>query len=269
MLERNFHTHTQRCGHAVGTDEEYVQAAIQGGIKILGFSDHAPYIEPNPTERMDITLAEDYFNSVENLKEKYKDQIEIHLGMEVECYQSEWNTLKEWRQRTEYCILGQHELSFNGKSSYALTTPQDLEKYTDQLEYACKHALCDYIAHPDVCLWSYPVMDESVRQIAARIADIAVQYDMPLELNCGSGVKKGMTEYQDGYRYAYPTRMFFEEFAKKNCTIIIGLDIHDPKLFLTDLYLDRARSVIEGLNCNVDEHFDLISAAQKRKKLFY
>jgi Histidinol phosphatase and related hydrolases of the PHP family len=40
MIQTNWHTHTSRCGHAVGTDEEYVQAAIQGGLKTLGFSDH-------------------------------------------------------------------------------------------------------------------------------------------------------------------------------------------------------------------------------------
>ena len=41
MIKANYHTHTARCGHAIGTDEEYVQAAIQAGLKTLGFSDHA------------------------------------------------------------------------------------------------------------------------------------------------------------------------------------------------------------------------------------
>ena len=39
----NYHTHTARCGHAAGTEDEYVQQAIQSGLKILGFSDHTPY----------------------------------------------------------------------------------------------------------------------------------------------------------------------------------------------------------------------------------
>ncbi|MDD6726165.1 MAG: hypothetical protein PUE16_02325, partial [Lactimicrobium massiliense] len=64
-------------------------------------------------------------------------------------------------------------------------------------------------------------------------------------------------------------RIFFEEFAKKNCDIIIGMDIHDPKLFLTDEYLRRALSVIEGLNCHILDKYDLISEASRRKKLFF
>ena len=39
----NYHTHTTRCRHAVGADREYVKAAIESGVKILGFSDHAPF----------------------------------------------------------------------------------------------------------------------------------------------------------------------------------------------------------------------------------
>ncbi len=42
MFTYNYHTHTSRCGHAGGSDEEYVQAAIKAGYQILGFSDHAP-----------------------------------------------------------------------------------------------------------------------------------------------------------------------------------------------------------------------------------
>ena len=75
--------------------------------------------------------------------------------------------------------------------------------------------------------------------------------------------------YEDGTRYAYPTRLFFAEFAKKKCPIIIGLDVHDPSLFLTDKYLDRALSVIEGLDCNILYDYDLVSAAEERKKHFY
>ena len=42
----NYHTHTPRCRHATGTEEEYIQCAIDGGLKILGFSDHTPYWFP-------------------------------------------------------------------------------------------------------------------------------------------------------------------------------------------------------------------------------
>ena len=53
-LINNYHTHTSRCGHAIGLDEEYVQCAIEAGIKELGFSDHIPFkFVSQPGVRMD------------------------------------------------------------------------------------------------------------------------------------------------------------------------------------------------------------------------
>ena len=62
MIKTNWHTHTTRCGHAVGTDEEYVKAAIKAGLHTLGFSDHAPYREPFPPERMNFEQLEEYMS---------------------------------------------------------------------------------------------------------------------------------------------------------------------------------------------------------------
>jgi histidinol-phosphatase (PHP family) len=269
ILKTNWHTHTKRCGHAIGEDEEYVQAAIKAGFHTLGFSDHAAYRTPLPTDRMNIDQVPDYYSSILALKEKYKDQLAIHLGMEVECYQSEWDTLMKYRKDLEYCILGQHTLTIDGESSYRLHTSDGLKKYTDQLEYACEHSLCDYIAHPDVCLWSYPCEDGAVRETAERIADISVHYNIPLELNAGSGVREGKKQYDDGLRYAYPNRIFFEAFAERHCRIVPGLDIHDPKLFLTDEYIKKALDVVSGLNLNIIDDFDILSEAAERKKLAY
>ena len=38
MIKTNWHTHTKRCGHAIGEDEDYVKVAIEGGLKTLGLS---------------------------------------------------------------------------------------------------------------------------------------------------------------------------------------------------------------------------------------
>ena len=43
---QSLHNHTTRCHHATGTEEEYVLAAIAGGLESFGFSDHAPQHYP-------------------------------------------------------------------------------------------------------------------------------------------------------------------------------------------------------------------------------
>ena len=189
--------------------------------------------------------------------------------MEVEYYPSQWDTIREYRKTLDYIILGQHNLTIDKDSVYEFDNKDQVGRYVTCLEEACQHYMCDYIAHPDVFLWKYPRIDESVLNAAEKIADISRYYNIPLELNCGSGVRTGKKEYLDGERYAYPTREFFEIFAKKKCPIIIGLDIHNPQHFLTEENLNRALSVVEGLPLNFLTDYDLVSKAKERKKLFW
>lgn len=269
MITTNYHTHTKRCGHAIGNDEDYVVSAIKAGIKTLGFSDHAPYRTPDPGIRMELDQFPEYVQSIQNLKEKYKDQINIYVGLEVECYLSEWDTLSMFRETLDYCILGQHGFEPNGKRVYSGMNAQSLIDYVSLIAYACEHSLCDYICHPDVILWNYPRIDDNVRSMAKDIAQLSLQYNMPLELNCGSGAIKGFRKYEDGYRLGYPDRTVFEIFDEYHCPIIIGIDAHNPDWFLTDEYLNRALSITEGLHLNLLTDYDLISAAKERKQKFY
>lgn len=41
-MRTNYHTHTTRCLHATGSDEEFVLSAIKGGYQELGFQTILP-----------------------------------------------------------------------------------------------------------------------------------------------------------------------------------------------------------------------------------
>ena len=110
----NYHTHTARCNHADGSDREYVEAAIQSGVKVLGFSDHAPYLFPN-TEyyssfRMFTDELENYAESVRVLQKEYANDIRILLGFELEYYPALYEEEKKFlsKVKPDYCIMGQH-----------------------------------------------------------------------------------------------------------------------------------------------------------------
>ena len=72
-LDYNLHSHTSRCGHASGLDEEYVLKAIQCGFKVMGFSDHV-MLPGHPQERIRGPHSElkSYIESVRHLQKKYK-----------------------------------------------------------------------------------------------------------------------------------------------------------------------------------------------------
>ena len=88
--------------HASGTEREYVEAAIEGGLKILGFSDHTPmpydgnYVS---TVKMRMDQLEDYVDTILRLRDEYRDDIDIRLGLEVEYYPAYFEKLLSFTVR--------------------------------------------------------------------------------------------------------------------------------------------------------------------------
>ena len=81
----NYHTHTWRCKHCVGDDRQFVEEAIKGGLKILGFADHVPYVYKNgfvSTVRMKPSEADEYFYTLSSLREEYKKDMSFVLKKE-------------------------------------------------------------------------------------------------------------------------------------------------------------------------------------------
>ena len=156
----NLHTHTYRCHHAKGTDEEYVIKAIENGYDLIGFSDHAPYLFPNgyvSSFRMLPSDAQNYADSIKELREKYKGKIDIKLGFELEYYPRLIDREIEFLKSLDYdyLILGQHYVD-NEYEDYAIysdsptKSPAVLDKYISQVILGAKSGLFTYIAQPDL-----------------------------------------------------------------------------------------------------------------------
>lgn len=113
MQKFNYHTHTYRCGHAEKniSDEDFVKAFIEKGFKKIAFTDHCPEkakIDTRENMRMDYRQKGEYLNSINSLKEKYKDVIDIETGFEVEYLPEDEENLNELKSETDKIILGQH-----------------------------------------------------------------------------------------------------------------------------------------------------------------
>ena len=80
-MKQNLHTHPVYCD-GNDTPEEMVQTAIAKKFDILGFSGHG-HVDYDDYA-MSLEDTEKYIREVNALKEKYRDQIQIHLGTEVD-----------------------------------------------------------------------------------------------------------------------------------------------------------------------------------------
>lgn len=231
MINYNFHSHTERCGHAQGSDEEYVKAAIDNHFTHLGFSDHAPFPGVHqPHTRMDYEQFPEYIQSVQDLKEKYHDQIHIYLGLECENFLEHRKTLEQYKEQCDYLLLGQHSNTPGGKSFFNIESDEDIKEYADLVVNGIESGLFDAVAHPDVYMYSQSSWNLACQQAAERICVAATKHKVALEVNL-NGIRYGKTQYVDGERYAYPHRNFWEIASQAGATCIYGLDAHQPSKY--------------------------------------
>ncbi len=89
MIKSSFHVHTNLCD---GKDsvEILVESAIQKGFDYLGFSAHS-YIEGDDCWTLKKDDINRYINEVLRVKEKYKNQISIFLGIEQDTYSTAYD----------------------------------------------------------------------------------------------------------------------------------------------------------------------------------
>ena len=185
----NYHTHTFRCHHAAGEDREYIEAAINAGIKVLGMADHCPWIFGNgyvSQIRMSPAETDGYFQSFTDLKNEYAADIKLYIGFEAE-YIPE---LMEAQDRfladypVDYMILGQHSVAPEYASPYTGDLTGDtafLERYTDLVIEGMESGRYRYLAHPDVINFTGST-DEYDRHMT-RICEWLKENDSPVEIN--------------------------------------------------------------------------------------
>lgn len=227
-IEYCYHAHTVRCGHAKGSEEEYVLAAIKIGIKRLGFSDHIflPGIF-QPRVRGSYECLEEYINTIRSLREKYKDQIEIVVGFEAE-YGDSFLDYYKWlydTKKIDYLIMGQHYFVKNRK----LYLFSNLEDYAESVEKGLDTGLFKYIAHPDIFVMFHGGWDNSLEPIARRILKKCEETHTPIEINV-LGLVGGRE---------YPCDEFFELAREYNVQVVVGVDAHSPSNFSKE-YLKSA-----------------------------
>lgn len=224
----NYHTHTYRCKHARGEDREYVEAAIRAGIRVLGFSDHCPWIYEDGYEsgaRMTADKLDDYFDSLSKLKQEYAREITIYAGFEAEyipeLMDAQTKLLKDYP--VDYMILGEHFLSPEPSGYTGFPTEEEavLKQYVDLIIEGLETGKYLYVTHPDLLNFVGPY--EIYEHHMLRLCRFLKERNVPVEINMLGVVQN---------RH-YPSAHFLSIAQKVGNHAIIGIDAHSPS------YLER------------------------------
>lgn len=247
MQKFNYHSHTYRCRHADldMQDEEYVKEYMKMGFKKMAFTDHCPEkneIDKRTTMRMKYEERKGYLSSIQALKEKYKDKIEIQSGYEVEYLPGEEENIKELKEETDKIVLGQHFIYDNNKNLKIFGkydfSDEELIRYAEYIEKAMELNIPDIIAHPDLFMFRRKNFGEIEENVSNKICQAAEKYDVPLEINLNNIFANTYYENrrlnhlpiekqkENLYKVVYPCREFWNIAAKYNIKTLYGIDAH-------------------------------------------
>ena len=266
-MKTNYHTHTARCMHATGSDEDYVLSAIKGGYQELGFSDHTPWKYHTDYVADMRMLPEElpgYVESLHSLREKYRDQISIKIGLECEYFPAYIHWLKEKikEYQLDYILFGNHHYHTDEKFPYFGHHTENLdmlELYEESAIEGMESGLFCCLAHPDLFMRSYPQFDRHCKLISRHICRTAARLHIPLEYNIGyvayneahNLLKSVSTRSVEG------TAFYIYNYEQSAYVIVSGDDRMKPVLG----YSDNGSFITENLPVNILGWLELYNAA--------
>ena len=245
----NYHTHTFRNHHTVGTEREYIESAIKNGFQTLGFSEHAPYRFPDGHVSYFHMFPEDlndYIQTLLTLKAEYAGRIEILIGYEAEYYPRFFDDLlaRITQYPVDYLLLGQHYIhnEIDGVYVYEPTDdPEILKVYVNQCIAGLDTGLYTYLAHPDLFMRDYgKPFDENGRAAARELCQACKALDIPMEYNLHDRFLSPVT-----HRKSYPDAHFFEIVRQEGVHVLIGVDAHEPEEIRNPAQWDLASRELE------------------------
>ena len=250
-MKTNYHTHTQRCRHAQGTGEDYIRSALEAGVSVLGFSDHAPFPDVDFGYRMPYSELDEYFENVDRLTAEYASDILIRKSLEIEYlpqYRAYYELLYS-RYHVDYLLLGEHFFREKDGSVFNITTQptstEDYLRYARAVSEALDTGLFQMIAHADIFTMSRLAWDRNCDAATDIILDAVKRNGTILEFNA-NGLRRGIVDYPDGPRHMYPHKNFWAKVPSSGIPVIVGSDCHNPTQ-VWDSCMAESLEILKGL----------------------
>lgn len=272
MLKWDGHTHTQFCYHGSSVVlEKYIEQAIVLGFNRYSVTEHPPL----PSNWVDDKVLFDelampehelalYFDYVEQCKTKYKNQIEIVSGLELDylhgAEQFTEKLIEKWLHKLDdvvysvhylpgkegmYCIDFTTQYFIEHILSYYGTIEKVIDAYYDHIELAIKHAgtftMRKRIGHLNLIRkfeQNIPTINEDqINNRLTRLLPLLKQHQVGVDVNIA-----GMRVNTCGQ--AYVPAWFITACQKEGIACVYGSDAHKPEQ--VGLYWDWYQSVILG-----------------------
>jgi len=243
-IKFNLHTHTKYCDGSKDA-EDMIEAAIKFNYQIIGISSHGPlpFSSDWTMKKEDLNI---YIEEVKKLKKKYKKDIKVLLGLELDYipdYKLDYIDKKIFKS-LDYWIgsihfLGQYknkeywtvdynlnELKKGIQESFEGDVEKAVIQYYKHMEDLVKNYKPDILGHLDLIKKNnegntfFSEKESWYRKSISSLLNKVEKSNTVVELNTG-GKYRGYTENY------YPSNWILEEIKNRDIPVTISRDAHD------------------------------------------
>ncbi|MEJ2287349.1 MAG: histidinol-phosphatase [Deinococcales bacterium] len=228
----DLHSHHERCGHAQGTLEDMARAAHARGVRVFGWSDHAPLFadpedHPRPGTQMARSQWDGYLSEAEAVRARLAAELaglDLRIGVEADYLPGTEATYRAAldRDALDYVLGSVHEVGpWHIYKPRTFAGLEDVDAfhhgYWEALRGAAQSGLFDVLSHLDAIKAMVPSpcerMDAEIEQTLDCIADTGIA----VEIN-GSGLSKAGE--------LFPSPRIVEALVERDVPITLGSDAH-------------------------------------------
>lgn len=237
MSLTNFHTHTKYCD-GKSTCEEVILSAIDKKMSAIGFSGHGYTFFDHSCCMMDTAK---YIEELKALREKYKDQIAIYIGVEEDscdlCNRDDFDYIIG---SSHYIKVGDEFISNDQNIQSPVRCLEAFDNDFVHLSEVFYSRFCDYVLSrkPDIIghfdiITKYDELGEShflgkkeYERIAEKYIAIAAESGSIFEINTGA--------ISRGYRKTpYPAPNLLKVLKDLNARVILSSDSHSAETLVS------------------------------------
>lgn len=235
MTITDYHTHTFRCGHAIGTMREYVEAAMRGGITDIGLTDHlwlyfAPVGDRDPRWAMAEDQYAAHYAEMLEVREEYRGRIDVRVSVEADFVAGHEDELRSILSRYEFdYVLG----SVHFMDGWLIDDVEQSHRYREErvaeiyrryfanIRNAIRLGVFDILAHFDLPKKFGFLPEEDLTAVVAETLDLAKEAGLAIEVSTG-GLRKPIAEI-------YPAPAILRAMKEREIPIVLSSDAHAPE----------------------------------------
>lgn len=231
----DYHTHTYRCGHAVGELRDYVESALAKGIGEIGLTDHLwlywlPEEERNNEWAIQQSEYDAHYAEMLAIRSEYHGRINVRVAVEADYVHGHEDQLLEILSRYEYdFILG----SVHFMDGWMIDAPEYSHLYREQriaevyrryftnLQRAARLGFADVLGHIDLPKKFGFLPEEDVTDIVGETLNVIAAAGVAVEIST-AGLRKPIGEI-------YPSEAIVREMKSREIAVVLSSDAHKPE----------------------------------------